>query len=119
MQQALDETSRRREKQTAYNPLHQITPQGIVKAVKEIIDGVSYARPAGMDVREYMQAAEEAGEYDGLAPNALGKLLARLEKQMFGHAKNLEFEQAAAIRNRIQAIKARNLGVIENRSYRA
>ncbi len=107
MRQAMDETERRRMKQIEYNHIHGITPTSIVKAVKDIIDGVPYTRAGRIDIAQ--AAAEENAEYAGLAPEALGRVLSRLEKEMFAHARNLEFEEAAVIRNRIEAIKARNL----------
>jgi excinuclease ABC subunit B len=119
MRQALDETDRRRTKQTAYNQAHGITPQGIVKAVRDIIEGVTFAKASRGDARHALLAAEESAEYAALAPDALSRLLTKLEKEMFNHARNLEFEQAAALRDQIDKIKARNLGVIENRTHRA
>ena len=110
MRVAIDETERRRAKQVAYNLTHGITPVGIVKEVKDIIDGVAYARP-GRSEPEALLAAEEAAEYELLSPDALARMFNKLEKQMYVHARNLEFEQAAALRNKIQAIKASNFGV--------
>ena len=110
MRAAIDETERRRAKQVTYNLTHGITPVGIVKEVKDIIDGVAYARPGRSDPAALL-AAEEAAEYELLSPDALARMLNKLEKQMYAHARNLEFEQAAALRNKIQAIKARNFGV--------
>jgi excinuclease ABC subunit B len=112
MRVAIDETERRRSKQVAYNLTHRITPKGIVKDVKDIIDGVAYARP-GRDQLAPLLASEEAAEYELLTPDALARMLNKLEKKMYTHARNLEFEQAAALRNKIQAIKARNFGVAE------
>ncbi len=119
MRQALDETDRRRTKQLAHNLAHGITPQGIVKAVRDIIEGVTFAKPSRGDAHHALQAAEESAEYATLAPDALGRLLTKLEKEMFNHARNLEFEQAAAVRDQIEKIKARSLGVIESRTHRA
>jgi excinuclease ABC subunit B len=110
MRAAIDETERRRAKQVTYNLTHGITPVGIVKEVKDIIDGVAYARP-GRSEPAALLAAEEAAEYELLSPDALARMLNKLEKLMYAHARNLEFEQAAALRNKIQAIKARNFGV--------
>jgi excinuclease ABC subunit B len=116
MRQAIDETERRRQKQTAHNEAHGITPTTVSKAVKEIIEGVPGMRvgaPTREQRAENLRAAEEAAQYGGLAPDALSRLLAKLEKQMFAHAKNLEFEQAAAVRDKINSIKAGMFGVIE------
>lgn len=109
MRRAIDETERRRTKQLAHNEAHGIVPQGIVKAVKEMIDGV-YGREERSGSRRNPRAAELDATYEALAPEALAKQLAKLEKQMLAHAKNLEFEQAAAVRDRIQALKSRSFG---------
>ena len=113
MRAAIDETERRRAKQGTYNLKHGITPVGIVKEVKDIIDGVAYARP-GRSEPAALLAAEEAAEYELLSPDALARMLNKLEKQMYVHARNLEFEQAAALRNKIQAIKVSNFGVAKS-----
>lgn len=117
MREAIGETERRRHKQMAYNEAHGITPKGIVKAVKEIIDGV---QPRAYSPRSRRQAqpgllaaAEDAAEYESMAPDSLGRMLKKLEKQMYEHAKNLEFEEAAILRDKIQAIRERRFGVIE------
>ncbi len=123
MQAAIGETERRRLKQVAYNKTHGITPKGIIKAVKEIIDGVppthplfgtkNYGTKSAHAGREFLHAAEEEAEYAAMAPDALAKLLNKLEKQMYAHARNLEFEQAAALRDKIHLIRSRKFGVIE------
>jgi len=115
MRRALDETDRRRAKQVAYNSAHGITPIGIVKAVKDIIEGVTYAAPGRGDMREALQAAEEAAEYQALPPAVLARLLSKLEKRMYAHAKNLEFEEAAALRDKIQTIRAGTFGLIKGK----
>ena len=113
MRAALDETDRRRQKQLAYNAEHGITPRGIQKAVKEIIDGVHPARPGAKAGRGApLTAAEEASDYETMPAGALAKLLNRLEKQMHQHARNLEFEQAAALRDKIRALRDRNFGLL-------
>ena len=113
MRTAIGETERRREKQRAHNIERGITPQSVQKAVKDIIEGARATEPR--DARHFALAAEEPEDY-ALAPNALGKLLQKLEKQMHAHARNLEFEEAARVRDRIQAIRARNFGVIAGRA---
>ena len=123
MQAAIGETERRRLKQIAYNQSHGITPKGIIKAVKEIIDGVppthplfgtkNYGTKSAHAGREFLHAAEEEAEYAAMTPGALSKLLNKLEKQMYTHARNLEFEQAAALRDKIHSIRSRRFGVIE------
>jgi excinuclease ABC subunit B len=117
MRHAIDETERRRRKQAVYNKAHRISPRSIVKPVKDIIDGVqprAYALRTKRPLRPTtLAAAEQAAEYDGMAPDALGRVLRRLEKSMYEHAKNLEFEEAALLRDKIQAIRTRQFGVIE------
>ncbi len=98
MRAAIDETDRRRAKQVAFNKAHGITPQGVVKAVKELIDGVP-----GRAVPGSARSHEE--QASALSPEALGKLLKKLEKDMYRHAQGLEFEQAAKLRDRINALK--------------
>ena len=115
MRRAIDETDRRRAKQVAYNSAHGITPQGIIKAVKDIIEGATYATPNRGDMRELLQAAEEAAEYQALSPATLARLLGKLEKRMYAHAKNLEFEEAAAVRDKIQTIRAGTFGLIKGK----
>ena len=113
IQAALAETKRRRERQVEYNTAHGITPKGVRKAVREIIDGVRSGRPAriyvGPAAKLTPQAAEAAAQYAGLDAGKLGKALRKLEKQMLDHAQNLEFEDAAAVRDKIDAIRAVHL----------
>ncbi len=98
MRAAIDETDRRRAKQLQFNEDHGITPQGVVKAVKELIDGVpGRVAPGG--------ARKGIEEASAMSPEALGKLLKKLEKDMYRHAQGLEFEQAAKLRDRISALR--------------
>ncbi len=106
MRAAIDETDRRRLRQIAYNQEHNITPRGIVKEVRELIEGTPLGRSARREA-SVLLAAEEAAEYASLSADALARTLTRLEKQMHAHARNLEFEQAAAVRDRILNIKHR------------
>jgi excinuclease ABC subunit B len=112
MKRAIEETERRRRKQIAFNRAHGITPRGIEKAVHDIMEGAYRAdlrKP-----RDYARVAEEVVEYTGLAPEQLAQEIKRLERQMYRHAENLEFEQAAQIRDQIHRIQERGLGVTEN-----
>jgi excinuclease ABC subunit B len=108
MKQAMDETDRRRSKQQAYNEEHGITPKGVAKSVKTIIDGVQhggYERQGGKKAgRGQYGIAEEIKKYGAMTPAEVSKQLEMLEKQMYQHASNLEFEQAAAIRDKIEMI---------------
>ena len=107
MQRALDETERRRNKQTDYNKKHSITPQGIRKAVTDIMEG-AYAdsRTKG---KKRSRVAEPLSPYLGMAPEALMKKVKQLEEQMYRHARDLEFEEAARIRDEIAHIRAQGL----------
>ena len=103
MQRALDETERRRERQIAHNLEHNITPQTIRKAVADIMEG---ARPgAPVSARQYAKVAEEQAEYADLTPKQMAKKIKELEQEMYRHARDLEFEQAARIRDRIHALR--------------
>jgi excinuclease ABC subunit B len=117
MQHAIDETGRRRARQAAYNLEHGITPQSIRKAVKDIIEGVTAAPEARG--RAWPKAAEDAAEYQSLSAPALAKLIAKLEKQMYQHAHDLEFEQAAALRDKIAKVRASQFGVVTGAAGRA
>ncbi|NJN40804.1 MAG: excinuclease ABC subunit UvrB, partial [Gammaproteobacteria bacterium] len=99
MRRAIDETDRRRAKQTAFNAAHGITPSGVSKRIKDIIDGVYDPENA----RESMKVAEEQARYESMSEKQLGREIKRLEKQMLTHARNLEFEEAAAARDRLGA----------------
>ncbi len=99
MQAAMDETSRRREKQQAYNAAHGITPQTIRKKITDVMEGAHVAIKAKKAHRERDKETMPAD------PKAAAKLIKQLEKEMLTHAKNLEFEQAAALRDRIKHIE--------------
>ena len=101
MRKAIAETERRRQKQLAYNAEHGITPVGVKKRIKDIIDGVYDHEIAVADLR----VAEEQARYEAMSEKALAREIRRLEKAMQEHAKNLEFEQAAAARDELFRIK--------------
>jgi len=109
MRRAMDETDRRRAKQMAYNQTHGITPRGIQKAVGDIMEGAHNAalRPA----KEYAKVADHVVEYAALAPDKLVKKIKQLEQQMYRHAQNLEFEEAARLRDEIRQIQEYGLGL--------
>ena len=113
MQRALDETERRRNKQLANNKKHGITPQGIRKAVTDILEG-AYADNRGKG-RKWARAAEAPGPYYGMAPEVLMKKIKKLEEQMYRHAQDLEFEEAARIRDEISDIQAQGLELADKK----
>ena len=102
MRRAIDETERRRAKQIQHNTDHGITARGVSKAVRELIDGV--VAPAGHDALESAVPAEVLTD-----EKAMAREIRRLEKLMMDHARNLEFEQAAAARDALNALKSRLL----------
>jgi excinuclease ABC subunit B len=99
MQRALDETNRRREKQRAFNELHQITPKGISKSIRDIME----ASPA--DKKKGAAVAELVPEYVRWSVQELTSNMNQLEKQMHAHAKNMEFELAAKVRDEYLLLK--------------
>src|SRR3569833_3142619 len=103
MQRAIEETERRRNKQLAYNQAHGITPRGIKKAITVIMEG---AHPGAPDTaRHYAKVAEETLEYAALTPDKLAQRIKKLEQQMYQHARDLEFEQAARVRDELQRLR--------------
>lgn len=102
MKRAIDETERRRAKQKAYNLEHGITPKSVKKEVKDIIDGVY--RSDNTSVSHLTETVGSMSEKD------LSAEIKKLEKQMFEFAKNLDFEKAAAVRDRLAELKAQVLG---------
>lgn len=109
MDAALKEVERRRTIQETYNKKHNITPRSIKKAVNDIIEGARDHTKKGRFVNKAQMVAEEA-KYSAMSPKKLAKYLRDLEEQMFRHAHDLEFEQAAAVRDKIQEIRR---GILE------
>ena len=112
MRRAIDETNRRRDKQLAFNEKHGIVPRTVSKAVADVMEGAREAPGAARTKRGRARqeakptpATQAARERSGDA-KALGKLLAELEEKMMAHAKNLEFEEAAALRDEVRDIRA-------------
>jgi len=110
MQRALEETDRRRAKQIAFNEHHGITPQTIRKRVADIMEGARLPGP-GMARKSAAGASRQRRSRLEVPddPHALGKFLEKLENQMLEHARNLEFEEAAALRDQIREIRAERL----------
>ncbi|MFV0681013.1 excinuclease ABC subunit UvrB [Ottowia sp.] len=110
MKKAMGETERRRAKQVAYNAEHGITPRGIVKQVRDLIDGV-YSDKSGRDAERVGAATRgEPADEAAMSEKDLAKEIKRLEKQMLEHARNLEFEQAARVRDQLAHLKTRIFG---------
>jgi excinuclease ABC subunit B len=103
---AIDETNRRRKVQIAFNEANGITPKGIIKGVKDMIDGV-YDVEEGKRERK---AAQEQANYESLSEKQIAKEMKRLEKAMHDAAKNLEFEKAADFRDQLKKLKAKFYG---------
>ena len=110
MKRAIDETERRRAKQMAFNEAHGITPRSVKKQVREMIDGVVSDKTARDDLR-HAQAVVGA---ETLSEKDLGKRIKALEKQMLEHARNLEFEKAARVRDQLALIKEQAFGAAGN-----
>ncbi|HUT41764.1 MAG TPA: helicase-related protein, partial [Gammaproteobacteria bacterium] len=109
MARAMDETDRRRDKQLAHNKAHGITPRSISKSITDIMEG---ARGTMASAQGFAKVAEELVQYGRMSPAQLAKEVARLEQAMYEHARNLEFEEAARLRDRIQHIQLGNLGLV-------
>ncbi|RMX07902.1 excinuclease ABC subunit UvrB [Corticibacter populi] len=109
MRRAMDETLRRREKQIAHNLEHGITPRTIQKEVRDLIDGV-YSEKATRDMEVKAAQAAYQAELLEMSEKEASREIKRLEKQMLEHARNLEFEQAAQLRDKLQQLKARLFG---------
>ncbi|RLK45777.1 excinuclease ABC subunit B [Cupriavidus plantarum] len=106
MRRAIDETERRRLKQIAFNEANGITPRGVVKRIKDIIDGVYNPD----EVKAELSAAAERAKYEDMSEKQVAKEIKRLEKQMLDHAKNLEFEKAAQVRDQLAKLRAQVFG---------
>ena len=108
MQRAIEVTDRRRHKQIAHNKANNITPKTIRKAISDIMEG-AYSAQKGQPSR-YAKVAEEALEYAALTPKELEQKIQAMETQMYQHAQNLEFEEAAKLRDQIETIRQRSFG---------
>jgi excinuclease ABC subunit B len=107
MTAAIGETTRRRNKQLAWNEKMGITPVGVQKRIKDLIDGV-YDADAG---RKELKAAQTRAKYESMPEKDMEKELKQLEKEMLDAAKNLEFEKAAQLRDRLLELKEAMFGV--------
>jgi excinuclease ABC subunit B len=112
MQQAMNETNRRRQLQMAYNKEHRITPESIVKSIEDVLSSV-------YEKDYYTVPAVSEGEPVEYVPrDQIPALLIQLEKEMRAAAKGLEFERAAELRDRIRTLEKRRLGIIEEKRTR-
>jgi excinuclease ABC subunit B len=107
MRRAIDETNRRRDKQLAHNLAHGITPRSIEKKVADVMEGAYAGAPLGS--RQYAKVAEQAIAYAALTPQQMARRIKELEKQMYDHARNLEFEEAARVRDQIRELQGKGL----------
>ena len=106
MHKAISETERRRAKQVAFNEANGITPMGIKKEIRELIDGVYSPQEARVE----LMVAQEQANYESMSEKQVSKEIKRLEKLMQEHAKNLEFEKAAKVRDQLQQLKQQLFG---------
>ena len=105
MQKAIEETDRRRQKQVEYNQAHGITPQSVVRAVMDVMEGAR-VDPESLKARgKQRKVAEEAAEYAALSPAQFAARVKALEQKMYKHARDLEFEEAAAVRDQLRRLR--------------
>ena len=110
MERAMAETDRRRNKQIAFNKEHGITPKTIQKRIADVMEGAyDSSRSTKLKSRERRKIAESGTDYRDINASNLADVVAELENQMYKHAENLEFEEAAAIRDRIKKAKEKVL----------
>jgi excinuclease ABC subunit B len=105
MQAAIDETERRRIKQIEYNTKHGITPTSIKKKVTDIMEGAYGSSVRGRNSKKLDKVTESAAQYNNMTPDKAIKEITKLEKKMFQHAKDLEFEEAAQTRDQISNLR--------------
>ncbi len=109
MRQAIDETDRRRAKQIAYNERHGLTPRSIRKSVTDILEISIPGAALQTGGAQRAKVAEDAAGYAAKTPKEAAKLINEMEERMYKHARDLEFEEAAQLRDRIQLIQAQML----------
>ena len=109
MKRAMGETERRRVKQVAYNLAHGITPRSIVKQVRDLIDGV-YSEKAGKEAERLERDAMQRAQVEDMTEKEISREIKRLEKLMLEHARNLEFEKAALVRDQLGILKKQAFG---------
>ena len=109
MKKAIDETVRRRARQVAHNLAHGITPRSIVKEVRDLIDGV-YSEKAGKEAERLERDAMQRAQVEDMSEKDISREIKRLERLMMEHARNLEFEKAARVRDQLGILKAQAFG---------
>ena len=109
MKKTIDETVRRRARQVAHNLAHGITPRSIVKEVRDLIDGV-YSEKAGKEAERLERDAMQRAQVEDMSEKDISREIKRLEKLMMEHARNLEFEKAARVRDQLGILKAQAFG---------
>ena len=109
MKKAIGETQRRRVKQVAHNLAHGITPRSIVKEVRDLIDGV-YSEKAGKEAEKLERDAMQRAQVEDMSEKDISREIKRLEKLMMEHARNLEFEKAARVRDQLGILKEQAFG---------
>ncbi len=109
MRKAIDETQRRRVKQVAHNLSNGITPRSIVKQVRDLIDGV-YSEKAGKEAEKLERDAMQRAQVEDMSEKDISREIKRLEKLMMEHARNLEFEKAARVRDQLAILKEQAFG---------
>jgi len=109
MKRAIGETERRRAKQQAFNLEHGITPRTVAKRIKDLIDGV-YSEKAGQDAEKLAQETKQRQAAEAMTEKDIAREIKRLEKVMLDHARNLEFEQAARVRDQLAILKEQAFG---------
>ena len=113
MERAMAEMERRREKQLAFNKEHGIEPKTVHKEIREIMEG---ARAAINRRGAPRKVAEQQPDYAGMSPEMLLKKIAKLEKQMYQHARDLEFEEAAKLRDEVDRMRRAGLGFTDTKA---
>ena len=109
MRKAIDETARRRAKQEEHNIIHGITPRTVVKRIKDLIDGV-YSEKSGQEAEKLERDSMRRAEFESMSDKDIAREIKRLEKLMLEHAKDLDFEKAAQVRDQLAVMRQQAFG---------